>query len=142
MCSSAKLSPSNKQNALKAGASLPVAIVAACLELLNRIPGFALIGSKPLLKLAISVGIDVIGRSIGVRLYRRREGGEEGEGGEGGEGGRKGNCTAIDHEEGGAGGARSGMGCDGEERICERAIHLVTCIDARFVTALPIVQSL
>lgn len=95
MCSSAKLSPSHKQNALKAGASLPVAIVAACLELLNRIPGFALIGSKPLLKLAISIAIDFIGRSIGIRLLRRREGGE------GGEGGREGNCTAIDHEEGG-----------------------------------------
>jgi hypothetical protein len=54
---------SRTQNALKAGASLPVAIVAACLELLNRIPGFALIGSKPLLKLAISIAIDFIGKS-------------------------------------------------------------------------------
>jgi len=48
-------------NALKAGASLPVAIVAACLELLRRIPGWSTLGSKPLLKLGISVAIDFIG---------------------------------------------------------------------------------
>lgn len=46
---------------LKQGASLPTAIVAAFLQLLNRIPGFAMIGQKPLLKLAISIGIDVVG---------------------------------------------------------------------------------
>uniref|UniRef100_A0A7S1MTH8 Uncharacterized protein n=2 Tax=Hemiselmis andersenii TaxID=464988 RepID=A0A7S1MTH8_HEMAN len=48
-------------NALKAGASLPVAIVAGCLELLQRIPGWTMIGQKPLLKLLISIAIDLIG---------------------------------------------------------------------------------
>ncbi len=46
-------------NALRAGASLPVAIVAGCLELLRRIPGFTMIGT--LLKLGIGIAIDFIG---------------------------------------------------------------------------------
>jgi hypothetical protein len=64
-------------NALKAGATLPVAIVAGCLELLRRIPGFTMIGTKPLLKLAISVAIDFIGirRPLGAaRVARLRAG--------------------------------------------------------------------
>ncbi len=57
-------------NALKAGASLPVAIVAGCLELLRRIPGFTMIGTKPLLKLAISIAIDFIGICRPLRAAR------------------------------------------------------------------------
>ena len=53
-------------NALRAGASLPVAIVAGCLELLRRIPGFTMIGTKPLLKLGISIAIDFIGTCVSV----------------------------------------------------------------------------
>jgi hypothetical protein len=55
-------------NALRAGASLPVAIVAGCLELLRRIPGFTMIGTKPLLKLGISIAIDFIGSCVCVRV--------------------------------------------------------------------------
>jgi len=55
-------------NALRAGASLPVAIVAGCLELLRRIPGFTMIGTKPLLKLGISIAIDFIGPCVPVAV--------------------------------------------------------------------------